>query len=263
MVQETKEMRTLKSYIKMTIILGAIALVCSIIKNVVNERWAKSRDQVACVPADIYQSFPMVYHQTALNPVQNDAMMKTFVQEYINLTQNETIVDYHAQSISGKRYDDNFIKKSLTSAIEMSLGNERALNMVRLSNSTDVYNRLKKGQAGWVFLIDDLLLFNGPQAHNGQVPVGPNSAGFGYTLAVIRGSFQINYDQIKNPASPKLWGYKEIHLIISQGVITMDTKNNPVNKYGLFVTWSNIQDIDANRKEEYDARNADFYLKQD
>lgn len=260
MVEQTKEMRDLKFWIKFSIILGAISLLISLINNVVKETWAKNRDKVACIPADIHQSFPMVYRQTALNPVQNDAMMKTFVQDYVEITQNESIIDYHAQTISGKRYDDAFIKKGLYRAMEMSLGNERSLNMIRLANSTDVYTRLKKGQAGWVFLIDDILLFNGPQAHGGMMV---NPAGFGYTLAVVRGSFQINYDQVKNGGSPKLWGYKEIHLLISQGVPTMDTKNNLINKYGLFIVWSNIQDIDISRKEEYDKRNFDFYLKQD
>lgn len=253
-------MQVLKVYIKLAIILGAVALLVALINNVVKANWAKSRDKVACVPADIHQSFPMVYRQTALNPVQNDAMMKTFVQEYVEITQNETIIDYHAQTISGKRYDDAFVKNNLYKAIEMSLGNERALNMNRLANSTDTYTRLKKGQAGWIFLIDDILLFNGPQAHAGMMV---NPSGFGYTVAVIRGSFQINYDQVKHGGSPKLWGYKEIHLLISQGVPTMDTQNNSINRYGLFVVWSNVQDIDISRKEEYDKRNADFYLKQD
>lgn len=260
MRNETKQMKTLKSYIKMCIILAVVALLFALVKNVVNEQWAKSRDKVACVPSDIYATFPMVYRQTALNPVQNDAMMKTFVQEYIEITQNESIIDYHAQAISGKRYDDSYIKKALQNAMEMSIGNEKALNMVRLVNSTEVYNRLKKEEAGWIFLIDDILLFNGPQAHGGSMY---NPAGFGYTLAVIRGSFQITYDQIKKPSSPKLWGYKEIHLLITQGVPTMDTQNNQINKYGLFVVWSNVQDIDANRKEAYDMKDYNYYLKQD
>ena len=200
-------MRELKVYIKLSIILGAVALLFALIKNIVNDNWAKQRDKVACVPADIHQSFPMVYRQTAVNPVQNDAMMKTFVQEYVEITQNESIIDYHALSVSGKRYNDTLIKDNLAKAIEMSLNNERALNMNKLSLSTDMYNRIKKQEGGWVFLIDDILLFNGPQAHGGMMI---NPAGYGYTVAKVRGFFQINYDQVKHGSAPKLWGYKEM-----------------------------------------------------
>ena len=260
MNNETTEIRQMKRFMVAATIIAIFAFACSIVKNVVNERWAKSRDTVACVPADTDQAFPMVYHQTALNPVQNDAMMKSFVYEYVKLTQDEQIVDYHATTDTGKRYVEANLRDNLKKAIEMSLDNERALNIDKYAKSSEVYNRLIKGNWGWIFLVDDILLFNGPQAASGA----PHSdAGFGYTYAVIRGQFQVTYDTVKKELPPELWGYKEIHLLISQGVPTMDTKNNYVNKYGLYVVWSNTYDIDANRKDIYQMRNSDHYLKQE
>lgn len=259
MIQETKQIKNLRVYVRMSMALAAVGFLFSIVKNVVNENWAKGRDTVACVPADVHAAFPMVYRQTALNPVQNDATVKTFVQEYIEYTQNESIIDYHEQTVTGKRYNDFFLKENLKKAIDMSVGNEKALNMVRLTNSADTYVRLKKEEAGWIFLIDDILLFNGTQSNGGQNI--ENVDGKGYTYAVVRGQFQINYDTVKKPAPPKLWGYKEIHLLLKQGVPTYDTQNNPVNKYGLFVEWSAEYDLDPNTKDEYDKRPFDYYLK--
>jgi len=258
-IQETRQIKDLRRYVRLSMLLAAFGFLLSIAKNVVNEKWAKGRDTVACVPADVQSAFPMVYRQTALNPVQNDAMMKTFVQEYIEMTQNESIIDYHAQTVSGNRYNDFYLKENLKKAIELSLGNEKALNQVKLVNSTDTYIRLKKEEAGWIFLIDDILLFNGPQSNGGSE--SKESIAKGYTYAVVRGQFQITYDQVKNPASPKLWGYKEIHLLIKQGLPTYDTQNNPINKYGLFVEWSASYDLEPNVKEEYDRRSFDYYLR--
>lgn len=261
MNNETTQIKQMKRYVMAAVILAIISLISLIVTNTVKERWAKTRNRVACIPSDIEQTYPMVYHQTSSNPVQNDSMMKSFVYNYVKITQDEQIVNYHAKTDSGQRYVEANLRDNLKLAIEMSLDNERALNIVKYTKSNEVYNRLIKGNWGWVFLIDDILLFNGPQPK--AIAKVDQPVAHGCTVAVVRGQFQVTYDTVKKELPPELWGYKEIQLLVCQGIPTMDTQNNFVNKYGLFVTWSNVEDIDANRKDIYQNRNYDHYLKQE
>lgn len=228
------------------IILGIIALSMSVVKNFVTERWLSQKNTVACIPADVENSHPIVYHQTASNPVQSDAYIKSFVAEYIRLTQNEQVVDYHRLT-NNQRYDKAQLSQAKWQAIEMSVGAERALNMSKYDQSNEVFKMLDQGNLGWVFLVDDILLFNGPNT--------------GTTLAVVRGEFQVTYDKVKVDLPPRLWGYREIHLLIQQGVPLEDSKGeNYINQFGLFVSWSNINILTPEQKEKMSDRNANYYL---
>ena len=237
--------RRAQGIMKIAILIGVLALFMSVVKNIVTERWLKQKNTVACVPSDVEHSLPIVYHQTALHPVQNDGLVKTFAEEYIRLTQNEQIVSYHQLS-QNQRYANAQLSQDKWKAIEMSVQDERALNMQKYADSNKMFYILEQGKMGWVFLIDDILLFPLPES--------------GATLAVIRGEFQATADKVKVDTPHFLWGYREIHLMILQGVPTSSTKDQDVNKYGLYVAWSNMNTLTQEQKDKFAQRNYDHYL---
>lgn len=244
-----KDFKKMQSFIILALVISSLALLSSIVKNMVTERWAKSRDVVACIPAEIQQSYPMVYAQSDFHPIQSDALIKSFVEEYIHNTQDNQFVNYHSISKDG-RYDNVKLNNSLLKAIEMSAesSTERALNMKKYADSYDVLQSLKKCNCGWQFLIDDILLF--PNVNSGE------------TLAVVRGEFQVTYDQVKTELPNELWGYREITLNLMQGVPTKDSKENYLNKYGIFVTWSFTRILSSSDRDMLSFRNFDYYMKE-
>jgi hypothetical protein len=247
-MDNTKDIKKMQSYIYLAIVLSIVGLGSSIVKNIVNERWAKSKTQVACIPADTTNAFPFVYAQTAANPIQSDALMKSFVEDYIHATQNEQIVNYHKLTNDG-RYQDAMLSNARLKAIEMSLPGsiEEASNKLKYALSYDVFQNLKKGQAGWIFNIDDMLVFPLPRT--------------GSTLVVIRGEFQMTFDRAKVSMPDELWGYREIWLYVNQGVPTQDSKGNFLNKYGLFVSRSVVNILTGEQKDKLSERNSEYYMK--
>lgn len=245
---ETDLLKRTQALIIVAILIAIISLIASFTKNVITERWAKSRDKVACIPANVDFHYPMVYHQTAANPIQSDTLIKSFIEEYIHLTQDEQIVDYHNVT-QNSRYKNARLNKARWRAVNLSSYSEKVLNMKRYNESNDVFYTLKQGNMGWVFLIDDILVY--PSQKNGV------------TLAVVRGEFQITYDRVKVDLPSKLWGYREIHLMINEGVPVQDTKNAYINKYGLFVSWSDMISLNPDQKDLRTKRASDYYLKEE
>lgn len=243
-----KDLKKMQAFVTLALVIAAISLLASIVKNMVIEQWAKSRDEVACVPADTEQAFPFVYAQTAFNSTQNDAVLKSFVEQYIHYTQDEQIVNYHAISKDG-RYDNIRLSESKLKAIEMSVDEsaERALNMKKYADSNDTLQSLKKCNCGWIFLIDDIIL--------------TQSVNVGITVAVVRGEFQVTYDRVKTELPSELWGYREIVLELHQGIPTKDAKDNNLNKYGIFVNWSFTRILSSTEKIKLSERNYDYYMK--
>lgn len=224
------------------ILLGALSLIGTFVSTLMTKNWAKNRDTIACVPADIEHTNPLVYHQTAFNPTTNEALVKSFVLKYIEYSQNEQVVDYHRLT-NNTRYKYNLLSESKRIAVNMSLGTAELKNKERYANSPETYERLKKGNYGWIFLADDLLLRFIPQS--------------GVYLAIVRGHFQVTYDKAKNPEVPHaLWGYKEIHLLVQQGT----SRGEKVNKYGLYVSDEKIFTLTSKEKQKYTERVHDFYL---
>ena len=247
-MKETESLNQFYRYFLLASILGALALGASVFKNIVTENWAKSRNTVACVPADTEQAFPFAYHQTSSHPIYNDATIKSFVEEYIHATLDEQIVDYHKVS-NNQRYDNARLSRQKWKAIEMSCCGEKALNLQKYTESNEVFYTLKQGNMGWVFLIDDILIMPGQK--NGAV------------LAVVRGEFQVTFDKVKKDLPPRLWGYREIHLIINEGVPIESSKDEVINKYGLFVASSSMQTLSPEQKAQRSKRNHDYYLRKE
>lgn len=246
-MEETKLLKNTRALVIAAIILGVISLFSSFVKNIIVERWANKRDIVACVPSDMNFSYPIVYRQTAANPIANDALIKSFVEEYIRLTQDEQIIEYHRVT-NNQRYNNARLNKNLWRALDLSTGVEKALNMKKYKDSNDIFYSLKQGNMGWIFLIDDIVVY--PSQKNGV------------TLVVIRGEFQVTYDKVKVDLPPKLWGYRELTLMINEG-IPIEKKQGYMNKYGLFVSWSNMQILSPEQKRDRTKRSYDYYLMRD
>lgn len=249
MQSDIKFLKKSQAMMTAAILCGVVCLTLSYAKNFVMERWALSRDNVACIPAESEHSFPIVYRQSADHPVENDALIKSFVDAYIHLTLNEQIVDYHAPS-GATRYKDAMLSKAKWAAIEMSTGLERSLNMKRYEESSEVFYTLKKANVGWIFLVDDIMIKGIPES--------------GTVYAVVRGEFQVTYDKVKSDLPNKLWGYREIHLLVNQGIPSGNMENGQYNnKYGWYVTWSANNTLTPDQKDKLGNRTADFYMMKD
>lgn len=241
--KEIEDIKSNRSVIKIIIAVTFVTATLTFVKDILVENEARSR-AVACIPTLNEQAFPIVYHQTVYNQSNHDAKIKTFVEEFVRLKYNESIVDYHA--ISTNR--DVSLSRNLLSALEMSQFEEKAELMKMYSSSDETYGILKKANAGWVFLVDDMIIHNMPES--------------GYLIARVRGEFQVTYDQVKVDLPADLWGYKEIVLIISQSLPTEDSKGEPINPYGYYVISSRSESLSLQKKRKLTERNHDFYIEE-
>jgi hypothetical protein len=227
---------------------GIIALSLSTVKNFALNRWASKRENVACVPVDGEYTHPMVYRQTWSHPVEQDAKLKTFVEQYIHLSQDESAVNYYSVT-TADRYDKAKLSKAKWQSIEMTVGVEKQNAMKSYGDSNELYRLIAESGVGWKFLIEELIIEGNPS--NGPI------------LAVVRGQYQVTYDKAKVDLPHKLWGYKEVRLIIVQGSPTKDSEGNYLNKTGYFVSFSQVEDISADAREKITKQPADVYLKEE
>ena len=248
MQDEIKYLQKTKILMTIAIAIGIFSLLLSIVKDFVTQHWALNRDNVVCIPSEVEHGYPMVYRQTTMHPTEQDALLKSVVEAYVHYTQDEQIVDYHQVS-SNENYQEARLSKYKLLAIEMSSGVEKALNMKKYSKSNDMYYTLKKGNLGWVFLIDDILIHWIPES--------------GSVLAVVRGEYQVTYDKSKTDLPHQLWGYKEIYLMLDQGVPTESSKGGYSNKYGWFVTWSSTQEVAPDKIQKLNDRSYNYYTMRD
>ena len=247
MSQEINSLKKSQKAMKLLIVAGLAALSLSIIKNIATEYWALNRDYIACTPVDVDHSEPMVYRQSISHPVEMDSLLKSFVYDYVHLTADEDIVDYHARTSSGRYGGMTKLSRAKWAAVEMSWGAERALNQIRYGGSDNVYHELEQKNMGWIFLIDDLQVMGDPTT--------------GSVLAVVRGQYQVTYDKVKVDLPAKLSGYHEIYLLLNQEPPTTDAEDKEYeNKYGWFVTWSSDQILTPAQKKLYSERTYDYYI---
>lgn len=240
-------LKKIQGIMSLAIILAIVALLSSIIKNIVTERWLGQKDYVSCIPADVQNAHPFIYHQTVNNPVQSDALIKSFMEEYVHLVYNEQIVDYHRLT-DHDRYKNAMNSEAKRKALNMSAGPEFALNEKRYVDSNEVFYRLQKSNMGWIFNIDDMLVF--PGQSNGA------------TLVIVRGSYQVTYDKVKVDLPSELWGYRELVFIVQQMMPTEDREGD-VNKHGLFVTFSYENTLSPSQKAILDDKAYNYYLQRD
>lgn len=249
----TNTLKEIQKYMILAFALAVFALVCSFFKDIATEKLLKNKDYGICIPTEIDSALPFIYHQTAINPVQNDALIKSFMEEYVHLTQNEQIVNYHKKS-DDDRNDNYQLSQNRYKAVNMSVDAERALNMDLYNRSTDVFHRLQKGNVGWVFNIDDMLIY--PGQNNGV------------TVVIVRGEFQVTYDKVKVDLPSELWGYREMIYTVIQGFPTADEEKQTgeikdVNSSGLYVSASFMNILSPQQKNQLDERSYDYYLNRE
>jgi hypothetical protein len=190
----------------------------------------------------------MVYRQTFSHPVEQDARLKTFVEQYVRLSQDESAINYFSTT-TADRYEKAKLSKAKWQAIEMASGLERVNAMKAYGDSSELYRMIAESGIGWKFLIDEILIADTPK--NGPI------------FAIVRGQYQVTYDKAKVDLPHRLWGYKEIRLLIVEGSPTRDADGNYLNKTGLFVNWSQVEDISAAGREKLTKQPADVYLKRE
>jgi len=245
---DMSQIRKTRFLAMLSISAAIVALGLSTLKSFALNRWAANRDNVACVPTTGEYTHPIVYRQSFDHPVENDAMVKTFVEQYIHLTLDESAVNYYSLT-TADRYDKAKLSRNKWQAIELTTGLERQNAMRAYGDSNELYRLIAETGVGWKFLIDEIQISGIPER-------GP-------ILAVVRGQYQITYDKAKIDLPHKLWGYKEIRLNIIQGIPTKDSKGNYLNKTGLFVFWSQQEDVSAENHEKLTQQSSDLYLKHD
>jgi hypothetical protein len=243
---EMAQIRRTQFLAVLAISAGILALSLSAVKSFALNRWASNRENVACVPAGGEYTNPMVYRQTFSHPVDQDAKLKTFVEQYVHLSEDDSAVDYYSVT-NARGYEKAKLSKSKWQAIEMTSGLEKANMMKAYGDSNELYKLIEESGIGWRFLIDDIIITGVPFR-------GP-------ILAVVRGQYQVTYDHAKVDLPHKLWGYKEIRLLIIQGAPTKDAEGNYLNKTGFFVTWSQVEDISADAREKITKAPSNVYLQ--
>jgi len=240
-----KEIDEKKKNLKTIIILGSIgafAFLLLFAKEVVGERYYDKR-KVVCIPTKNEFPTPMVYHQTVFSESNHDVKIKLFIEEFVRAKYDESIVNYHALSTNR----EVSLSQNILKAIDMAKHDEKQRLMKKYARSDETFRLLKRGNVGWVFLIDDIIVYPMPEA--------------GVLLAKVRGEYQVTYDSVKVDLPSELWGYKEITLLISQGHESEDEKGEIINKQGLYVVDSNIENLSLAQKTRYTKRNHKFYLE--
>lgn len=243
---EMKEIKRAQTLAILALSAGIVALSLSTVKSFLLDRWVRKRENVACVPVNVNYVHPFVYRQNFMNPVEIDAKLKLFVEQYVHLTQDESIVNYHSVT-NNERYDKAKLSKNKWQAIEMASGLEKVQAMKAYGDSNTLYKMIAESGVGWKFLIDDIIVYGAPRS-------GP-------ILVTVRGQYQVTYDKAKVDIPHKLFGYKEIRYLILQGAPTKDADGNYLNKTGLFVTWSSQEDMSPEDREISAKRSQKSYLK--
>lgn len=253
-----------------------IVFLMSILKNTINEKWARERDNVACIPADTEITYPGVYLQSAAHPVNVEARVQSFIEEYVHLTRDDQIVDYHKLA-TDKRYDKARLSDTKWKSIFMSKEIERDLNMLRYIESYDRYQELNRDRKSIIFLIDEILTFPVPLTNS--------------TVVIVRGQYEGIYDQGDNKGKtlpPDFLGYREIRYIVQQSFprvkIDRETEKKEIiaelnkkrgkdqkvniknigfeNKFGLYVVWSEEKVLNAGEKLKLEERSRDHLVQQ-
>lgn len=249
MRNDIDEMNKLRNQMKLLMALIIMALAASVLKNIINERWAKQRDTVACVP-QVETNYPGIYLESAAHPINHDAKMKLFVEQYIHLTQDEAPIDFH-KTTKDKRLDKARLSDNKYKAIFMSDGPERILNQTRFSVSNERFVELDRDKKSIVFLIDEILITPVPMSN--IVPV------------TVRGQYEGLFDteESKNKGlAPEFLGYKEIKLLVRTDFPETNLDDTKFyNKPGFFVIWSEMTELDIGTKTKLEQRSREMLLR--
>lgn len=232
------------------VILVIIAILQAILANFINQKWLKERDSVSCIP-QTETHYPGYYLQSAAHPINNEAKLQNFMEQYIILTRNEIITDFYKVSKNPK-YEKARLSSAKFKAINMSKGLERKLNSVRYARSNETYNYLEQEGLNIVFLVDEII--------TAPVPAGMNIP------ITVRGQYDAIYDKSdkdKKNLPPKFLGYREIKYLVELSFPLTDINESFENKPGFYVVWSEERTLSPGEKNKLEKRSRTIYLEQD
>lgn len=229
----------------MALLMGVIALVFVIYTYTYTKYWTARRDNLVCVPTDSEYSTPLVYRQSALHPLQTDAIVKKFIVDYVSFSKDESLHKMRAVS-NNSRYSESRISENKWKAVSLSVGEEQNLQKTAFYKSSDLVNILKKGKFGWSFLIDDLIVNTTPD---------------GSYWVTVRGFYQASYDATKSSLPPQLDGYREIQYYVVTLAPQEDSSKNLINPHGLFVAKSFERIVPAMEIAMLQKRDSRYYLQ--
>lgn len=251
-MKETNSIKVLTDRVYALIVLTAIVFGLSVIKNFVNEKWARERSQVACIP-DIETNYPGVYIQSAAHPINNDAKLQSFIEQYVHLTRNKQVIDFHklVKEKAGEigRYDKARLSDSLWKAVFMSKGPEKIVRQKLFSESSDFFRYLDREKMGIVFLIDEIIIM--------PVPAGQT------TSVIVRGQYEQIFDTAeadKKALPPEFLGYKELRYVVETSFPSTDENNNWENKNGFYVIWSDERTLTGSEMYSHQQKSRELLL---
>lgn len=250
MREEIDELKRLRWIIWWLITATIFAFSLSVVKNIINERWAKQRDTVACIPS-IETNYPGIYLESAAHPINHDAKLKLFMEQYVHLTLDESPTDFHKVT-KDKRYDKARLSDNKYKSIFMSDDIERILNQKRFAESNERFVELDRDKKSVVFLIDELIVAPMPMTN--------------MTTVTVRGQFEGIFDSVNSQnksLAPEFLGYKEFRYLVRSDFPETDVDNDKFyNKPGFFVVWSEKIDLDLGTKTKLENRSRELLLRQ-
>lgn len=243
---EIVQARKSQLLITATVVIAIIAASTGIIREFVINDWLTRKENVACVPSTIEASLPFVYYQSAFHPVNQESKIKTFIEQYVHLTKDESMVDYHKLTNKDRYYDSAQFSKKYWTAMDQSLETEKKINMQRFTDSSETYRFLKENKVGWIFNIDTILV-------NGLTDAGA-------AVVTVRGEYQVSYDQAQVEVPHRLYGYKEVTYIVLLSTPSQTPDGQLLNKNGYYVIDSYERDISPVERIKLNELNSKFYM---
>lgn len=232
--------------ITVTVVMGILAGILGVVREYSVNAWLARKENVACVPSTIEVALPFAYYQSTFHPVNQEAKIKQFIEQYVHLTKDESVVDYHKLSNKDRYWDSAQFSKKFWTAIDQSLEIEQKLNRQRFADSPETYRFLKENKVGWTFNIDTILPFGMTEA--------------GAYVVQVRGEYQISYDQAQVEVPHRLYGYKEITYLVMTSVPSYAPDGQPLNKYGFYVIDSTERDVSPAERKKLNEQNYQMYL---
>lgn len=250
------KIKRLTATTNMLIAMSVIVFALSYIKDVFVNNWLETRDEGACMPINTDHNYATTYFLNASHPVSNHAFITTFVEEYIHLVYDESIVDFHVDAYdvnsgTSNRYSsEGKLSKSKEKALFLSKGVELAMNKLRYSASPERFNYLNSGnKKSILFLIDEIIVM--PVIGASNIPV------------IVRGQFELMFDNSENAEDipPEFLGYKEIRLTVQMSYPETSVDNEFINQYGIHVIHSDMRSLDSGEKFKLGERSRDYQKK--
>lgn len=250
------KIKRLTAVTNLLIVMSIIVFALSYVKDVLVNKWLETRDEGACLPINTDHNYATTYYLNSVHPVSNHAFITTFVEEYVHLVYDESVVDFHAEAYdvnsgTSNRYSaEAKLSKSKEKTLFLSKGVELAMNKLRYSASPERFNYLNSNpKKSILFLIDEIIVM--PVIGASNIPV------------IVRGQFELMTDNSEDSENiaPEFLGYKEIRLTLQMSYPETSVDNEFVNQYGIHVIHSDMRSLDSGEKFKLGEKSRDYQKK--